>query len=689
MRFQQLNKEPNTILRKHLYKSGKGWAVKSTLGLMGGLVLFGASQLTVVKADTNPVVSQSTAESDTTEPATTEPIVQQPAESVETKKAVEPAVEPVSKPQPKNELNYAAQVNSAQLNQPVVTPEGPTGQTAATPSNNQNDTATTATPEKETVLPQSGTFGTSKWNIDEDGMLDIGPGTFDSINADGSNNPWKDVKDSVKTINVEDGVVSGKSMAGLFQNFTNLTSFTNLEAMDTQNTTDMSNLFSGCTNLEGINIPVWNFQNVVSYRKMFSGDTVIKYIYLPVPYLPSFSTKVTDKGSVDFTEMYSQDPALPLLDISQIDMSSTNNVKNILLGDSGLQVLELSSKNNLTESGLDVGIRNKPDTIAGRTGWMLKSDSEPSLRLNTNDLESMYNGKGDSLTRTDWVNHEPYTITVIEKNINDKSGSNLTKKTVGLPIEDDLVDYSKLTATLEDQFKYLNGSDFIPYDEKTGVGSYVMEYDGKGKSVVNPSTGKPEIPIPTNMGLKSLPIVNEILKEGTTDPETNLEIWNSGKRQVLYFEYDLPIKKTNTSSGSTIDREIEGLEETVATYAEKSDVQLYDDNGGMVDDRKLGPDSYWYTDEAMTLDGTKYYRVATNQWAKANDVYLYYQNTSKVRVNSGTLGQLVTDTGKVVTDRLLQPLSNWYTDKYIYLNNVKYYRVATNEFISADQLTEY
>jgi len=146
---------------------------------------------------------------------------------------------------------------------------------------------------------------------------------------------------------------------------------------------------------------------------------------------------------------------------------------------------------------------------------------------------------------------------------------------------------------------------------------------------------------------------------------------------------------SSNSSGSTVDREVEGIEERISTYHDSSDVKLYDDNGSELIDRKLAPNSDWFTDESMTLNGVKYYRVATNQWAKAKDVYLYYDNVNNVRVNEGSTAGLVKDNGKDVTDRALQAGSSWYTDRYIYINNVKYYRVATNEFVSSNNVQEY
>ena len=67
MRFLQLKRNSNVILRKKVYKSGKSWAIKSTLSLMGGLALLSFSQGNVIKADstvTGTPVSQATAVAD-------------------------------------------------------------------------------------------------------------------------------------------------------------------------------------------------------------------------------------------------------------------------------------------------------------------------------------------------------------------------------------------------------------------------------------------------------------------------------------------------------------------------------------------------------------------------------------------------------------------------------------------------
>jgi len=52
-------------------------------------------------------------------------------------------------------------------------------------------------------------------------------------------------------------------------------------------------------------------------------------------------------------------------------------------------------------------------------------------------------------------------------------------------------------------------------------------------------------------------------------------------------------------------------------------VSVYAINGTSVKkvmNRALAPNSSWFSDKKVTINGDKYYRVATNEWTKANDV---------------------------------------------------------------------
>lgn len=250
-------------------------------------------------------------------------------------------------------------------------------------------------------------------------------------------------------------------------------------------------------------------------------------------------------------------------------------------------------------------------------------------------------------------------------------------------------------------------------------GSYYIETDQNGNEVKYPITkGTLDKDISTLQNdysyTKLSPISSEsgksvtkvllqklaLIGKDNSQPYISTAESHEGKSIEIHLVYQpkkdtIPDKGTKTpestgsSSGSSVSRNIDGIEDTIATYTKKPDVKVYDYDGSLMTDRKLAPGSNWYTDELMQLNGTKYYRVATDQWVKASDVYLYYRKTSKVRVNSDALAELVTDEGKTITDRALQKSSDWYTDEYKYTNNVKYYRVATNEFVSSNDVTEY
>lgn len=90
----------------------------------------------------------------------------------------------------------------------------------------------------------------------------------------------------------------------------------------------------------------------------------------------------------------------------------------------------------------------------------------------------------------------------------------------------------------------------------------------------------------------------------------------------------------------------------------------------------------------MNLNGQTYYRIATNQWVKSDDVYIYYNKSGYIRTYSGTYS-LVDSQGKTIENANLSANSDWRFDRYAYFNNQKYYRVATNKWIVINDVLEY
>ena len=87
----------------------------------------------------------------------------------------------------------------------------------------------------------------------------------------------------------------------------------------------------------------------------------------------------------------------------------------------------------------------------------------------------------------------------------------------------------------------------------------------------------------------------------------------------------------------------------------------------------------------MTFAGETYYRVATNEWVKASNVYVYQNKNQVIQTNNNQ--QLVDSKGNTVTNRSLLANTAWYTDRIATINGKSYYRVATNEFVPVDAVT--
>ncbi|WP_334329330.1 BspA family leucine-rich repeat surface protein [Companilactobacillus sp. HBUAS59699] len=151
----------------------------------------------------------------------------------------------------------------------------------------------------------------------------------------------------------------------------------------------------------------------------------------------------------------------------------------------------------------------------------------------------------------------------------------------------------------------------------------------------------------------------------------------------------------NSNSGSSAsssttkpDREVDDINQTSATYSDQPKVQLYDYDGNLIDGEFLAPNTSWYNDKKMILNGKMYYRVSTGKWVSANDVYVYVARNTYVRVYKDNYGSLTNVHGKALS-RELKPATDWFSDRTVYINGEKYYRVATNEFVNANNVYEY
>ena len=89
--------------------------------------------------------------------------------------------------------------------------------------------------------------------------------------------------------------------------------------------------------------------------------------------------------------------------------------------------------------------------------------------------------------------------------------------------------------------------------------------------------------------------------------EANIKFDKSGNKE-------LKLKVTKNKPVST-------MEEGIVTTNSGDFKHLYTIEGKDITNRGLSGDSKWYTDQYATINGEKMFRVATNEWVKATDVY--------------------------------------------------------------------
>jgi len=92
----------------------------------------------------------------------------------------------------------------------------------------------------------------------------------------------------------------------------------------------------------------------------------------------------------------------------------------------------------------------------------------------------------------------------------------------------------------------------------------------------------------------------------------------------------------------------------------------------------LPTDSNWVTDGCAIINGTKMYRVATDEWISSTSVTAYQPVSGQYHATKSTT--LYDQTGQSLS-RVLPANTSWKVDQVVVINGAHYYRVATNEYV--------
>ena len=125
------------------------------------------------------------------------------------------------------------------------------------------------------------------------------------------------------------------NMGDMFQKCPALTTL-DLSNFNTQNVTDMSNMFGDCTSLTKLNLSNFNTQNVTDMSYMFSSCAALTTLDLS-----SFDTQ----NVTDMSIMFYGCSALTTLDVSNFDTKNVTDMTKMFFNCSALTTLDLSSFN--------------------------------------------------------------------------------------------------------------------------------------------------------------------------------------------------------------------------------------------------------------------------------------------------------------------------------------------------------
>lgn len=114
-------------------------------------------------------------------------------------------------------------------------------------------------------------------------------------------------------------------------------------------------------------------------------------------------------------------------------------------------------------------------------------------------------------------------------------------------------------------------------------------------------------------------------------------------------------------------------------------IKLYNANFQVEGTRSLSAGSDWYSDQEVVHDGKTYYRVSKNEYVAAEDIYAYENKNVTVTIKADSNKSLVNSQGKI-SNRMLAKNTAWHSDRTIQINGKTYYRVSTDEFVSADDV---
>ncbi|AKP67848.1 BspA family leucine-rich repeat surface protein [Companilactobacillus ginsenosidimutans] len=463
--------------------------------------------------------------------------------------------------------------------------------------------------------------------------------------------------------------VSGTDLANLFSGFTHLKVIDGLQYLDTSKATDMSNMFAG-TALESIDLSNLDTSNVTSTANMFKDTPELtNIIFAPAPITTNDKEKeqtnpVANKVAWNLNKVTSVQGMFENSGIKDLDLSSWTLPVNQPTADgmflkTALTRLTLPKNVKLSKTGLT--------PTEGHT-WL---------------LDDAQKGGNDA-----------YSTIVADGNLDSTTGTTLNlKKGVYESHKLDLIaafDGNSKPFTTGLSYTFVPGNTITV--DKPHVDGY---YQPKGEiEIPTNKTGIPAaVDVHDKLSYESIPVPEQPdtgnqgnNNSGSSSTSTGSTTTDNSNHNWLNLP-DFPDFHFNTHHEFKPVTTIVKAIRKISTHVRKTAIKLYNSALKLIKNRSLSPNTPWFSDKEMTKDGIKYFRVSTNEWVRANDVYEYAEHLVTITTKGGTPKQLVNSLGKTIVNRSLSKNSAWRSDRTITLNGKLYHRVSTDEFVADDDVT--
>ena len=186
--------------------------------------------------------------------------------------------------------------------------------------------------------PVSGTWGTCTWDIDENGIFTIHPGTGSNTNFvwpvfEGLD--YEAVKQVIVRTEGGKAIIAPSDCSGLFMKFTNATSF-DLSGLDTTNTKIMTSMFEECSSLESIDISSFDLSNAERLNGLFYKCSSLTSVNFPELSGPNIET---------IMGMFARCTALRTIELTGLNAPNLTDVSTIFSGCTSLENADLSGWN--------------------------------------------------------------------------------------------------------------------------------------------------------------------------------------------------------------------------------------------------------------------------------------------------------------------------------------------------------